>query len=204
MDLGVISRNANGLTDAANQALSESLALARQSLQEIRSFSYLIHPPMLEELGLIAALRIFIEGYSQRSSMRVRLEAPDSCPKLATRLETTVFRVVQEGLANARRHSGSSTADVRLKVNSTELRLSVENETTGDLLWDQLDVQPRKFGVGMRSVQSASNISGGISAFILERIEPFWKSFSLSRRRQGKKEALSMLRIPMHEAYDGI
>jgi PAS domain S-box-containing protein len=165
MDLGVISRNANALTDASNQALSESLALARQSLQELRSFSYLIHPPMLEELGLIAALRIFIEGFSQRSSMRVHLEAPDSCPKLATWLETTVFRVVQEGLTNARRHSGSSTADVRLKVNSTELRLSVENETTGELLWDQPDVQPGKFGVGMRSMQERVQYLGGHLGF---------------------------------------
>jgi PAS domain S-box-containing protein len=165
MDLGVVSRNANALPDAANQALSESLALARQSLQEIRSFSYLIHPPMLEELGLIAALRIFIEGFSQRSGMHVRLEAPDSCPKLATRLETTIFRVVQEGLTNARRHSGSSTADVRLKVNSAELRLSVENETTGDLLWDQPDVQPAKVGVGMRSMQERVQYLGGHLSF---------------------------------------
>lgn len=183
MDLGVISRNANALTDAANQALSESLSLARQSLQEIRSFSYLIHPPMLEELGLIAALRIFIEGFSQRSSMRVHLESPDSCPKLATRLETTVFRVVQEGLANARRHSGSSTADVRLKVSSTELRLSVENETTGDLLWDQPDVQPGKFGVGMRSMQERVQYLGGHLSFhmgknrtVLEVVLPLSKA----------------------------
>jgi PAS domain S-box-containing protein len=183
MDLGVISRNANALTDAANQALSESLSLARQSLQELRSFSYLIHPPMLEELGLIAALRIFIEGFSQRSSMRVRLESPDSCPKLATRLETTVFRVVQEGLTNARRHSGSSTADVRLKVSSTELRLSVENETTGELLWDQPDVQPGKFGVGMRSMQERVQYFGGHLSFhigknrtVLEVVLPFSKA----------------------------
>jgi signal transduction histidine kinase len=183
MDLGVISRNANALTDASNQALSESLALARQSLQELRSFSYLIHPPMLEELGLIAALRIFIEGFSQRSSMRVHLEAPDSCPKLATWLETTVFRVVQEGLTNARRHSGSSTADVRLKVNSTELRLSVENETTGELLWDQPDVQPGKFGVGMRSMQERVQYFGGHLSFhigknrtVLEVVLPLSKA----------------------------
>jgi signal transduction histidine kinase len=153
MDLGVISRNASGLTPEANQALSESLSLARQSLQEIRSFSYLIHPPMLEEIGLIAALRIFIEGFSQRSGMHVRLEAPESCLKLATVLETTIFRVVQEALTNARRHSGSSTADVKVRLNPTELRLSVENETTGDLLWDQPNVQPAKLGVGMRSMQ---------------------------------------------------
>ena len=201
MDLGVISRNANALPDAANQALSESLALARQSLQEIRSFSYLIHPPMLEELGLIAALRIFIEGFSQRSGMHVRLEAPDSCPKLATRLETTVFRVVQEGLTNARRHSGSSTADVRLKGEFS----GIETER-GKRDYGWFIVGPTR-GPSNRpssesacaACRSACNISGDISAFILERIEPFWKSFSPSRRRQGKREILSRLRIPMLE-----
>lgn len=161
MDLGVVSRNANALPEAAHQALSESVALARQSLQEIRSFSYLIHPPMLEELGLIAALRIFIEGFSQRSGMRVRLEAPESCPKLAAGLQTTVFRVVQEGLTNARRHSGSSAADVRLKVGPAELRVSVENESTAESLWDHADVQPAKLGVGMRSMQERVQYLGG-------------------------------------------
>lgn len=183
MDLGVISRSANALTAGANQALTESVALARQSLQEIRSFSYLIHPPMLEELGLIAALRIFIEGFSQRSGMYVRLDAPDSCPKLGTRLETTVFRVVQEALTNARRHSGSSTADVRLKVNPAELRLRVENETTGDLLWDRPEVQPAKLGVGMRSMHERVQYLGGHLSFhigknrtVLEAVLPLSKA----------------------------
>src|SRR5437868_8318205 len=132
MDLGVVSRNADALTPEARHDLSESLSLTRQSLQEIRSFSYLIHPPMLDELGLMSALRILIEGFARRSSMHVRLDAPDSFPTLPRQLEITLFRLVQEGLTNARRHSGSSTAEVKLKMNATELRLSVENETTGD------------------------------------------------------------------------
>jgi PAS domain S-box-containing protein len=89
MDLGVIGGNANALTPEARHALSESLSLARQSLQEIRSFSYLIHPPMLDELGMISALRIFIEGFSQRSGMHVHLETPESWPKLPRQLEIT-------------------------------------------------------------------------------------------------------------------
>ena len=113
------------------------------------------------ELGLISALRIFIEGFSQRSGMHVHLEVPDSCPKFPKQLETTIFRVVQEALANARHHSGSSTADVKLKMNPAELRLSVENETTGDLLRDQTDLQPGKLGVGMRSMHERIHHLGG-------------------------------------------
>jgi two-component system NarL family sensor kinase len=149
------------LTPEARHALSESLSLTRQSLQEIRSFSYLIHPPMLDELGLVSALRIFIEGFSKRSGMHVHLEAPVSRPKLPTQLESTVFRVIQEALTNARRHSGSSTADVKLRTTPTELKLSVENETTRDLLWDQLVIQPVKLGVGMRSMHERVQQVGG-------------------------------------------
>jgi two-component system NarL family sensor kinase len=161
MDLGVIGRSADVLTPEARHALSESLSLTRQSLQEIRSFSYLIHPPMLDELGLVSALRIFIEGFSQRSGMHVHLEAPVSRPKLPTQLESTVFRVIQEALTNARRHSGSSTADVKLRTTETELKLSVENETARDLLWGQPDIQPAKIGVGMRSMHERVQHVGG-------------------------------------------
>lgn len=161
MDLGVIGRSADVLTPEARHALSESLSLTRQSLQEIRSFSYLIHPPMLDELGLVSALRIFIEGFSQRSGMHVHLEAPVSRPKLPTQLESTVFRVIQEALTNARRHSGSSTADIKLKTTPTELKLSVENETTRDVPWDQPVIQPVKLGVGMRSMHERVQHVGG-------------------------------------------
>ena len=161
MDLSVVNRSADALAPEARHALSESLLLARQSLQEIRSFSYLIHPPMLDELGLISALRIFIEGFSQRSGMHVLLDAPDSFPQLPRQLGITLFRVIQEGLTNARRHSGSSTAEVKLRMNTTELKLSVENETTCDLLLDKADVQPAKLGVGMRSMRERAQHLGG-------------------------------------------
>jgi PAS domain S-box-containing protein len=165
MDLGIIDRCGSALTPEARHALCESLSLARQSLQEIRSFSYLIHPPMLDELGLIPALRIFIEGFSQRSGMHVHLEMPDSSPQLSKQLETTIFRVIQEALSNARRHSGSSTADVKLNMNPTELKLSVGNETTGDLLWGQTGVQSAKLGVGIRSMQERVQHLGGHLTF---------------------------------------
>lgn len=179
MDLGVIGRSAEVLAPEARHALSESLSLTRQSLQEIRSFSYLIHPPMLDELGLVSALRIFIEGFSQRSGMHVHLEAPVSRPKLPTQLESTVFRVIQEALTNARRHSGSSSADVKLRTTETELKLSVENETTRDLLCDRPDIQPVKLGVGMRSMhERVQHVGGrldfhiGKSRTILEAVFP--------------------------------
>lgn len=183
MDLGVINKCSSALTPEASHALSESASLVRQSLQEIRSFSYLIHPPMLDELGLIPALRIFIEGFSQRSGMNVRLEVSDSCPELSRELETTIFRVIQEALSNARRHSGSSTADVKLKKTARQLRLTVENETTDELLSEQTDVQPAKLGVGIRSMQErVQNLGGHLTFDIGKNRTVLQASFPLALR----------------------
>jgi PAS domain S-box-containing protein len=156
MDLAVIARSAPALDSQARSALSECISLARQSLHEIRTFSYLLHPPMLDELGLVSALRVYIEGFSQRSGMRVDFAAPDYV-KLAADLEVTLFHVVQEGLANAHRHSGSSWAKVRMSTRPDEVKVSVENETTGAVI--------QKLGVGIRSMQERVEYFGGRLAF---------------------------------------
>ena len=162
MDLNVINRQSERLGANSQRALSECISLARRSLTEIRTFSYLLHPPMLDELGLVSALRIFIEGFSERSGMRVNFEPPQSCYKLPSALEVTLFHVVQEGLTNAHRHSGSSWATVRLTLNPAEVRIAVENESTGELF----TLNPRqgaKMGVGMRSIQERVEHFGGRS-----------------------------------------
>ena len=163
MDLNVISRRAEALDADARTALSESISLARQSLHDIRTFSYLLHPPMLDELGLVSALRIFIEGFSQRSGMRVDFEPPDSYNKLPTDLEITLFHVVQEGLTNAHRHSGSPWAKVRMNLNPAELSISVENEATAE--FSTKNARPNaKLGVGIRSLRERVEHFGGRSA----------------------------------------
>jgi len=161
MDLNVIARKPEALDADARTALSECISLSRQSLHDIRTFSYLLHPPMLDELGLVSALRVYIEGFSQRSGMHVRFEAPDSYTKLPADLEVTVFHVVQEGLTNAHRHSGSSWASVRMCLDATELKVSVENETTAELLFKKNPVQPARMGVGTRSMQERVQHFGG-------------------------------------------
>jgi len=162
MDLNVIRRRSEILDANSQRALSECISLARQSLTEIRTFSYLLHPPMLDELGLVSALRIFIEGFSERSGMRVNFEPPESYNKLPSALEVTLFHVVQEGLTNAHRHSGSAWATVRLTLNPAEVRIAVENETTGGS--STLNArQNAKMGVGMRSIQERVEHFGGRS-----------------------------------------
>jgi len=174
MDLGVIARNVQGLDSEARTALSECVSLARQSLHEVRTFSYLLHPPMLDELGLVSALRVYIEGFSQRSGMHVDFAASGYI-KLPADLEVTLFHVVQEGLSNAHRHSGSPWAKVRISAGTDEVKISVENETTAAVT--------QKMGVGIRSMQERVQHFGGRLAFrsdpyrtLLEAALPFSRS----------------------------
>jgi PAS domain S-box-containing protein len=102
----------------ATIALQESCQLIEQSQREIRTLTYLLHPPMLDEAGLPSALGWYVEGFSKRSGIAVSLEiAPELTERrLLTEVETALFRVVQEGLSNVHRHSGSSTALIHLAL----------------------------------------------------------------------------------------
>jgi signal transduction histidine kinase len=162
MDLNLINRHAEGFNSDTRTALSECISLARQSLYEVRTFSYLLHPPMLDELGLVSALRIFIEGFSERSGMKVDFEAPESYNKLPTDLEITIFHIVQEGLINAHRHSGSPWAKVRMSCDPAQISISVENEATGESPTKSVR-QSAKMGVGIRSMQERVEHFGGRS-----------------------------------------
>jgi PAS domain S-box-containing protein len=162
MDLGVIRQNAEVLAPKARNALSECLSLAKQSLRELRTLSYQLHPPMLDELGLLPALRIYIEGFSQRSGMKVETEFPDSHPQLPQELKMALFHVVREGLTNAQRHSASPWAKISLSVGPTVIRVSVENVASGASQLNNDAVELAKSGgVGMRSMQERVQHFGG-------------------------------------------
>jgi signal transduction histidine kinase len=190
MDLGVVSRSTERLSSEARTALSDCISLARESLQEIRTFSYLLHPPMIDELGLLSAFRVYVDGFSRRSGMRVDLELPDPYTRLSDDLEATLFHVVREGLTNAHRHSRSSWAKVRMSVNAMEVGMSVENETIGYSLLRKGPVPPANMGVGLRSMQERVWHFGGKLAFhsdqhgtVLEAIFPL----SRAAKRQALK-----------------
>jgi len=113
LNLSAVRTDIERLAKTAN-ALSESEALVQEMSKEVRTISYLLHPPMLDEAGLASALRWYVEGFTQRSKIQVEAEFPDDFGRLSQELETAVFRVVQECLTNIHRHSGSPTAKVRI------------------------------------------------------------------------------------------
>ncbi|MDD5200612.1 MAG: PAS domain S-box protein [Terrimicrobiaceae bacterium] len=117
--------------DKARRSLGEIRALTDLSLREIRTISYLLHPPLLDEVGLLFALRWYVDGFMTRTEKIVHLDMPDSLERLPSEIETTVFRVVQESLSNVHRHSGSRKAWIRLSLKGGILGLEIRDEGRG-------------------------------------------------------------------------
>ena len=108
-------------------SLQECLSLCEQSREEIRTLSYVLHPPMLDEAGLLSALKWYIEGFSARSGIKVDLTADPAVGRLPIDIETDLFRVVQECLSNIHRHSGSVAAEVQLDRNPDRVLLQIKD-----------------------------------------------------------------------------
>lgn len=131
MYLSVVSESQAGLSKVARKALWEGLSLAEQSAREIRTVSYLLHPPLLDELGLVSALRWYVKGFSQRSGVHVTLKIAPELQRLSSQLETTLFRIVQEALTNIHRHSRSKAAAIRIDIVSDGVRMEIRDEGRG-------------------------------------------------------------------------
>ena len=141
----------------ARETLEECIALTDSSIREIRTLSYLLHPPLLDELGLVSALRAFSEGYAERTGLGVELDLPASMPRLPQPVEIALFRIVQEGLTNIHRHSGSSTAILRLKYHHDKVELEVSDHGRG-LPPGTLE---GGIGVGIAGMRERARQSGG-------------------------------------------
>lgn len=128
MSLNQLANNVNNPGVNARQILGESVTLVRKIEDEIRTLSYLLHPPLLDEFGLRSALSWYAEGFTKRSGIEVTVETPRNLPRLSAEKETALFRVVQESLTNVLRHSNSSKARIRLQLRSAGIQLSVEDE----------------------------------------------------------------------------
>ena len=130
-------RLAPELTGAARTVLEESSGLMEHALREIRTVSYLLHPPMLDEAGLPTAIQWYVEGFARRSGIKVDLYISPAVSerRLTPEIETALFRVLQEALANVHRHSGSPSARVRLTQSAApenQLVMAIEDDGIGD------------------------------------------------------------------------
>ena len=112
-------------------SITQSMELIQQLSQELRTVSYLLHPPLLDELGLPSALRWYVEGFAERSKINVRLELSDELGRLPVDMEMALFRIIQECLTNIHRHSGSRKATISVLRTEQEVRLDVRDYGRG-------------------------------------------------------------------------
>jgi PAS domain S-box-containing protein len=144
------------------EILAESAELAEQSIREIRTLSYTLHPPMLDERGLASALRLFAEGFSQRSGVSVDLAFPEDIGRLPQEVELAGFRIVQECLSNVHRHSKSQTARVAVELNDDHFTLEVSDGGVGlpeseSEHWHEAEER----GIGIRGMRERARQLGG-------------------------------------------
>jgi signal transduction histidine kinase len=143
-------------------ALSESEAMVQEMSKEVRTISYLLHPPLLDEAGLASALRWYVEGFTQRSKIQVEAEFPDDFGRLSQELETAVFRVVQECLTNIHRHSGSRTAKVSIARFNGLVQVEVSDRGKGIAPEKRYEIEASgTLGVGLRGMRERILQLGG-------------------------------------------
>jgi PAS domain S-box-containing protein len=162
MNMAHVTHEARSLSLDARKALEDNAGLLEQLSSEIRTISHLLHPPLLDEVGLQSALQWYIDGFSERSKIKVDLELPDDFGRLPRNLEITLFRVVQECLTNIHRHSESSTAAIRVARSENEVRLEVRDAGKGIPAEAQTSLSSGKLsGVGLRGMHERLRQMGG-------------------------------------------
>lgn len=135
--------------------IADSAKLAEEAARELRTRSYLLHPPLLDERGLPSALRVYLDGFSARSGIAVEADIDSNFGRLGDDIELTIFRVVQECLTNVMRHAGSATARVELRVDPPWLTLKVSDAGRG------LDPKNDPEGVGIHGMKERLLQLGG-------------------------------------------
>jgi PAS domain S-box-containing protein len=146
--------------ELANVA-EEGQGLVRELSREIRTTSYLLHPPLLDESGLSEALGWYVEGLKERSGMEITQTIPGDFGRLSQEMELTMFRIVQECLTNVHRHSGSKVASIRLKRADRSVFLEVEDRGCGISPEKLLEIQSLGGGVGFRGMRERVLHCGG-------------------------------------------
>ncbi|MGA7931816.1 MAG: PAS domain S-box protein [Candidatus Sulfotelmatobacter sp.] len=144
------------------RVIEESLGLVSELTTEVRTVSHLLHPPLLDEVGLSSALRLYLDGFAERSKIKVDLEIPDDFGRLSQDLETAIFRIVQESLTNIHRHSGSAVAKIRISRSGSDIRVEVEDKGKGIPPKKRSEMESASMGgVGIRGMQERIRQLGG-------------------------------------------
>ena len=162
MNVSQILTEKGKLSPAAVRSAEDMRFSIERASAEIRTVSYLLHPPMLDEIGLPTALRWYVDGFAERSKMKVTVEVASEFPRLVQDYELSLFRIAQECLTNIHRHSGSFTASVRLSCMDEKVELEIRDEGKGINQEIQSKINSgASVGVGFRGMQERVRLIGG-------------------------------------------
>jgi PAS domain S-box-containing protein len=162
MNLSLVESENGNIDPRAAKAIQESIGLVQELSRELRTISHLLHPPLLDEVGLASGLRSYLDGFTDRSKIRVDLEIPEDLGRLPQDFETAIFRIVQECLTNIHRHSQSPVARVRITRSDTQVSLEVEDRGRG-IAPEKRQVMASEgtAGVGIRGMRERLRHLGG-------------------------------------------
>lgn len=143
--------------------ISETRAIITDCARQIRSLSYLLHPPLLDELGLASAIEEYAQGFSRRTGIRVHVDLQFRAGRLAQEVETALFRILQESLGNIQKHSASESASIRLASDADRITLEISDRGKGIPRSElrSYSAQPRKLGVGILGMRERMRQLGG-------------------------------------------
>jgi signal transduction histidine kinase len=177
----LLSARSHGVVARDPELLDASLELVQQSINETRTLSYLLHPPLLDEFGFASAAKWYIEGFSARSKIAVKIDIDPHFGRMADDIELSFFRVLQESLTNIHRHSGSNLAEVRVRKSPKDVTLTVIDHGKGmsaEML-EKFDKTRASVGVGlagmrerMHQLGGTMKISSGLNGTIIEVVIP--------------------------------
>jgi signal transduction histidine kinase len=146
---------------SAKLAAAEASEMIDRAIQQVRSISHLLHPPLLDEVGLLSAVRWYLEGLTKRSGIKTSLDVePPDFPRLTPELETAIFRIVQEGLTNVFRHSEAGKAWVTLNWQEDQVVARIRDDGKG--IGERVAaLQPGSIGIGIGGMNQRAREFGG-------------------------------------------
>lgn len=153
MSLAQLVHRAEGIAPELAREGKKIEAMVQQLHRDIRTTSYLLHPPLLDECGLASALKWYVDGLAERTHVAITLDVADNVGRLPSDMELAIFRLVQECLTNIYRHSGSNTAIIRLRSEGESVRAEVQDHGKGISPERLLEIQSRGSGVGIRGIR---------------------------------------------------
>jgi signal transduction histidine kinase len=161
MNLTTVAQLSEGADPRLREQVSEAQRAVDQLTQEIRTTSYLLHPPLLDEIGVPAVLKWYVEGLAQRSGLNISLKLPRDLERFSRDAELVVFRVVQECLTNIHRHSGSKTAAIKLALSDGVVSVEVKDSGKGISVEKLTEIETSASGVGIRGMRERVRQLGG-------------------------------------------